>query len=192
MKIIYFDVETTGLDPKTDYIFQLSGLVEVDGEPVEDFNIFLRPPSGTPVSKKALEVTGKTIEDLRALPDAEEGFKQFLGILKKYVPTPTWREKFYPAAYNGNFDMQFVEELFVKNGKYWGDYQNWQLIDPLQIFRFLNYSKQINTFNCKLSTICNHFGVSIDAHDALSDIRATRDLVQILKNGLKLDLWGEA
>jgi DNA polymerase III epsilon subunit-like protein len=50
-------------------------------------------------------------------------------------------------------------------------------------------TKQLGLYGHKLVDVCRHFGISIDAHDALSDIRATRDLVQVLKNGLKLDLW---
>lgn len=194
MKVLYFDVETTGLDPQVDFITQLSGLVEVDGELVEEFNFLLRPPKGTAVSKEALKVTGKTIDDLRSYPDAKEGFTEFVKILNKYVTTRSWSDKFYPAAYNGNFDLQFVDQMFKRQFEsdtwYW--YQNWQLIDPLSVFRAMNYAGLINTPNCKLSTMCSHFGISLEAHDALSDIRATRDLVQVLKNGLKFDLWGNS
>lgn len=194
MKVLYFDVETTGLDAQKDFVTQLSGLVEVDGEVVEEFNYFLRPPKGTAVSIEALKVTGKTIEDLRSYPDASEGFATFNALLNKYVTTRSWSDKFYPAAYNGNFDLQFVDQMFKRqfSRDEWWQYQNWQLIDPLSVFRTLNYAGLISTPNCKLSTMCNHFGISLEAHDALSDIRATRDLVQVLKNGLKLDLWGNS
>lgn len=193
MKVLYFDVETTGLNPQVDFITQLSGLVEVDGELVEEFNYFLRPPKGTPVSAESLEVTGKTIDDLRMYPDAQEGFDKFKELLIKYVPADIWSMKFYPAAYNGNFDLEFVNQMFKRqfNTDSWGFYQNWQLIDPLPVFRTLSYAGLIKTYGHKLSTMCSHFGISLDAHDALSDIRATRDLIQMLKNGLKLDLGGK-
>lgn len=193
MKILYFDVETTGTDPSVDFITQLSGLIEVDGELVEEFNFFLRPPKGTAVSKDALRVTGKTIEDLRSYPDAEVGFNQFRDLLNKYVLYGNWSDKFYPAAYNGNFDLQFVDQMFKRQFSIdeWGKYQNWQLLDPLPIFRALSYFGSIKTYGHKLSTMCDHFGISIEAHDALSDVRATRDLLQVLKNGLKFDLWGK-
>lgn len=194
MKILYFDVETTGLDSKNDYIFQLSGLIEIDSELVDEFNIFLRPPDGTPVSKKALQVTGKTIEELREYPPMAEGFIEFEKLLRKYVDPDAYynaKEMFYPCAYNGNFDLQFLAELFQKNGnQQFYKYQNWQLLDPLVVFRMLSSFGHLSLANHKLATVCREFGVSIDAHDALSDIRATRDLFQILKTGLKLDLWG--
>jgi DNA polymerase-3 subunit epsilon len=192
-KVLYFDVETTGLDPQTDFIMQLSGLVEVDGEIVEEFNYFLQPPKGTAVSKEALKVTGKTIDDLRSYPPAQEGFDKFNELLNKYVLFDRWSEKFYPSAYNGNFDLQFVDQMFKRQFKTdrWGYYQNWQLIDPLPVFRTLTYAGLLNTYGHKLSTMCDHFGISLEAHDALSDVRATRDLVQLLKNGLRLDLWSD-
>jgi len=194
MKILYFDVETTGLDPSKDFITQLSGIVEVDGEIVEDFNLFLKPPKGTPVSKEALKVTGKTIDDLRSYPEAEVGFKLFNELLARYVTENTWKAKFYPAAYNGYFDLQFVDQMFKRQfgSESWSKFQNWQLIDPLPVVRLLSMNKQLGIYGHKLVDVCRHFGISIDAHDALSDIRATRDLVQVLKNGLKLDLWNSS
>lgn len=194
MKILYFDVETTGTDPSIDFITQLSGLVEIDGEIAEEFNLFLRPPKGTAVQKEALRVTGKTIEDLRSYPDAKEGFNKFVSMLNKYVKYNVWSEKFYPAAYNGNFDLQFVDQMFKRQFGIdeWGNYQNWQLIDPLPVFRMLSYFGINKTYGHKLSTMCEHYGISIDAHDALSDVRATRDLIEMLKTGLKFDLWGNS
>lgn len=194
MKILYFDVETTGLDPKNDHIFQLSGLIDVDGEVKEEFNIFMQPPKGTAVSKEALRVTGKTIEDLRSYQPTTDGFNEFINILNKYVdPNGPYnaQEMFYPCAYNGNFDLQFLSELFIKqSNEQFYKYQNWQLIDPLVVFRMLSFCGLVQLPNHKLSTVSSHFGISIDAHDALSDVRATRDLAQVLKTGLKFDMWG--
>jgi len=194
MKVLYFDVETTGLNPNVDFVMQLSGLIEVDGEIVDEFNYFMQPPKGTAVSTEALKVTGKTIEDLRSYPSAQEGFDKFTELLNKYVKYGSWSDKFYPAAYNGNFDLQFIDQMFKRQFAIdkWGYYQNWQLIDPLPVFRALSYAGVIKTYGHKLSTMCDHFGISLEAHDALSDVRATRDLVQVLKNGLKLDLWGNS
>lgn len=196
-KILYFDVETTGLDPVNDHIFQLSGMIEVDGEIKEEFNYYLRPPTGTRVSLEALKVTGKTVEELRGYPDSFKSYDSLINIMGVYVDQykrfKTPDDKFYPCAYNGNFDLQFLDNFFKKMGDhYFGSWQNWQLIDPLQTFRLLSFLDQLHLPNHKLETVCKHFGVSIEAHDALSDIRATRDLVQVLKNGLKFDLWANA
>ena len=196
MNVLYFDVETTGLDPVADSIFQLSGLIEVDGDIKDEFNFFLRPPKGSRVSLKALEVTGKTIEDLRGYPDSSEGYSSFVDMLGKYVSkykvNKSPKEKFYPCAYNGNFDLQFLDNFFKKMGdNYFSTWQNWQLIDPLPVVRMLCYMGQLDLPNHKLKTVCDKFGISIDAHDAMSDIRATRDLVQVLKNGLKFNLWSD-
>lgn len=188
-KILYFDVETTGLHPHSDFITQLSGLIEINGEVVDEFNFFLRPPLGTRISKEALEITGKTIDDIRGYEPAEVGYKAFLAKLEKYVDPRDRFDKFYPAAYNGHFDLQFVDQMFRRqfNNPYWGSYQNWQLIDPLPVMRALSFAGVINTYYHNLSTICRLFNIPLDAHDALSDIRATRELVHMLKNGLKLE-----
>jgi len=188
-KILYFDVETTGLFPHADYVTQLSGLIEIDGEVVDEFNYFLRPPAGIKVSREALEITGKTIEDLRAYPEDLEGYRAFQKKLEQYVDPRDRFDKFTPAAYNGQFDLEFMNQMFKRrlNSPYWGSYQNWQLIDPLPILRTLSFLNQLNLSSHNLVTVCRHFGIPLEAHDALSDIRATRELVQLLKNGLKFD-----
>ena len=37
----------------------------------------------------------------------------------------------------------------------------------------------------KLVDVCKHFGIELDAHDALSDIKATRQLIYKLMEYLK-------
>jgi division protein CdvB (Snf7/Vps24/ESCRT-III family) len=56
----------------------------------------------------------------------------------------------------------------------------------MPIINVLNYKGSINLVNAKLITACENFGITIDAHDALSDIKATRELMQrIMKEYLK-------
>jgi len=43
-----------------------------------------------------------------------------------------------------------------------------------------DFQGQLSLPNYKLQTVCEHFGVQIDAHDALSDIKATRELLQMI------------
>ena len=42
MKILFFDLETTGTNPGRHGIHQISGQVVVDGETKEEFNFFVR------------------------------------------------------------------------------------------------------------------------------------------------------
>ncbi|MDZ7795548.1 MAG: hypothetical protein U5N56_00180 [Candidatus Marinimicrobia bacterium] len=52
-KFLYFDVETTGLNPAKHDITQLSGLIEIDGEVVDGFNFNLKPYDFTVIDPRA-------------------------------------------------------------------------------------------------------------------------------------------
>ena len=72
-------------------------------------------------------------------------------------------------------------EFFAKNGDvYYGSWFNWKRIDPLGVLYFMDGMGKISLPNYKLETVCDHFGIKIDAHDAISDIRATKQLIDIL------------
>ena len=50
---------------------------------------------------------------------------------------------------------------------------------------FLEYKKLIILESHKLVDVCKYFDIKIDAHDALSDIKATRELIYKLMKFLK-------
>lgn len=192
-KILYFDVETTGLDPKKNAVFQISGMIEIGGKVQEEFNFFCQPPEGTEISSKALEVTGKTYDDLAGYPVSTVAHTMLTFTMSRYIDKYDNKDKFYPCAYNGQFDLEFLNQFFIQHkDNYFGSWQNWQLIDPLPMIRMLSYSGVISLPDHKLGTVAKYFGIKIDAHDAMSDIRATRELVQLLKAEFsKLDLKGQ-
>lgn len=179
-KVLYFDVETTGTDSHKHDIVQLSGAVEVDGEIKEDFNFRIQPFDFDTIDPKAMEVTGLTIEDLRGYEKPLNVFPQFTHILEKYVDKYDRNDKFYPAGYNVRFDLDFVQQWFYKCGnKYgFGAWQNWKAMDPLPVLQFMDTQGMISLPNYKLSTVCDHFGIAINAHDALSDINATKAVIR--------------
>lgn len=185
MKVLYFDCETTGTDAKLNDIVQLSGIIEVNGEVKEEFNFRCQPMNFDSVSPEALEVTGLTMEDLKSYEPASVMYKKLVNLMAKYVNKFDKTDKFYPAGYNVSFDLQFLAEFFAKQGdKYFGSWCNWKAIDGLPIMRFLEFTEALKPENHKLGTICAHYGIEIQAHDALSDIRATREVLQVLRKRL--------
>jgi DNA polymerase III subunit epsilon len=182
MKILYFDTETTGISPEKNDIVQLSGMVEIDGKVVEEFNLRCQPFSFENVQREALEVTGLTLTDLMSYPKPDVLYDEFIDILMRYVDKYDKNDKFYPAGYNVRFDLEFMNQFFKKNGdNYWGSFCNWKAIDGLPMMHFLELCNHVSLPNYKLSTVCEFFGIEIDAHDALSDIRATKQLLDKLK-----------
>jgi DNA polymerase-3 subunit epsilon len=180
VKILYFDVETTGIDPKLNDIVQLSGIIEIDGVEKERFNLNAQPKNYDSINPEALEVTGLTLEQIKSYPPPVATLKRFCEILGRYVDKYNKNDKFYPAGYNVRFDLDFLQQFFLKNGEKYGSgtWQNWQAIDGLPICHFLAYKGILKLENYKLSTVCKHFDIEIQAHDALSDIEATRNLLK--------------
>lgn len=183
-KVLYFDVETTGLDPVKQDIIQLAGIIEVEGEIVDYFNLALQPFNYDTIDLGALTVNNTSIEMLKGYPDPKVSYLSFITILEKYCDKFDKEDKYYPAGYNVSFDLNFLAEFFKKNNdKYLGSWLNWKALDPLPLFRFLDWSDDISLPNYKLETVCNYLGFEIeDAHDALSDIKATRKVIKWVEN----------
>ncbi len=186
MKILYFDVETTGLDPVKNDITQLAGLIEIDGKIVEEFNFKCQPLDWEAIEPRALEVTGIGLDQLKKFDKPDKVYGQFLSLLGNHVDKFDREDKMYFAGYNVRFDIDFLHNFFKKqNDKYFGSWFNWKAIDPLSILHWFNYLGQIDLENYKLETVCEHYGIKIKSHDALSDVKATREIIKKLEKLLK-------
>lgn len=177
-KVFYFDVETTGTDPKVNEIIQLSGMIEVNGKIKERFNFLLQPTDWDNIVPEALEVTGISKKDLKKFPKPKEAYEKLLKLLGKHCDKYDRNDKFYFAGYNIKFDIDFLYNFFLRqDDKYFGSWFNWRAVDPLAILYYMDYMGMIKLENYKLGTACEHFGIEINAHDAESDIMATRKLL---------------
>lgn len=65
-KIMVLDTETTVVDPRRHAITQIAGMVVVDGQVRDEFDIRVRPFDGAEITAEALAVTGLTEADLFA------------------------------------------------------------------------------------------------------------------------------
>lgn len=186
MKVLYFDCETTGTDPVEQDITQISGLIEIDGKVVDKFNFRMQPLNWDGISPEALEVTGISIADLKKNPPASEVHRKLVKLFESHVDKYDRNDKFYPAGYNVRFDLDFLQSFFIKQGDNYGSgsWQNWRAIDGLPLVHFLDFTGRLKLPNYKLSTVCEHYGIPIEAHDAMSDIVATRALIYTLMDVL--------
>lgn len=188
MKILYFDVETTGRDPKVNEIIQFSAIVEIDGEVKETVNWYCQPTRWENVEPEALEVTGKTIEELQTYPPASALMDGLESLFNEYIDKYDKTDKFYPAGHNVGFDLDFLQAFWKQHGDKYGtgSYQNWRSLDSRVLAHFLITAGKIpEPENIKLSTLCAQFDIPINAHDAMSDITATRELIKKMLTYLK-------
>lgn len=176
MKILAFDTETTGLDPSLHSIIQLSAVFIRDGEPIDSINLFMQPFSFLNISPEALQVHNITLDQLQSFPDWRAQFQAWEAWLAKYIDRFNKRDKAYPLAYRGTFDLEFLSALYKRcDNPYLGSWINWRLLDPLPLLNLLHYRNDptISALdNLKLSTVAAALGIELQAHDAKSDIIA--------------------
>jgi DNA polymerase-3 subunit epsilon len=177
-KTLWIDTETTGLYSGRNAIVELAGIVDIDGSVEESFTIQFKPHEGADISPKALEINGRTEEEISQFPPLEIGIVKFKKILSKYVDKFNPQDKFIPAGYNIPFDLGFVRAAFSMSGDKFG-IGSWCFTCPIDVWSSVGRAALKMGFrlkNYKLATVCKKFGISIDAHNPVSDIAATRSL----------------
>ena len=107
-KILYFDVETTGLDEKVCEIVQIAGIIEIDGEIKEKFNLLMKPTPNAKITEESLEVIGKTKEELLSYPPQIIVYDKFKKILESYVNKYDKTDKLKLVGHNVGFDFNFL------------------------------------------------------------------------------------
>lgn len=188
MKILWFDTETTGLTENS-AVFQISGVIEIHGEVVEEFDIFAKPHEGADISEQALEVTGVSREDLESYQDSSLAYKELVDIFAKYIDKFNKEDKFVIAGQNVKFDIDVLNRFFKRhNDNYLGSFLNFkQVFDTLSVYTALEIAEVVPKLdNHKLETLCKTFGVELsNAHNSLADVRATKAVGDKLLAGLR-------
>lgn len=189
IKIIFIDTETGGVNAEKSALIQLSGIIEVDGTEKEKFNFYIKPFKNSEVNEKALEVQGRTLEELGTEKYIDESiiYKKFLEILDKYIDKYDKNDKFIVAGYNVKFDIDILKALFERNNnKFLFSYFNSSMLDPLYSVRLLQVAGMLPVLeNNKLETWCKYFNIELKAHDSLQDITATKKLIEKLVELIK-------
>ena len=180
-KIIFIDTETGGVNPEKAALIQLSGIIRIDKKDVEKFNFYIKPFENSEVTEKALEVQGRTLEELKTdkYVEEKEVYKQFVNLLDKYIDKYDRTDKFIVAGYNVRFDVDILKAFFQRHGNnFLFSYLDSSMLDPLYSIRLLQIAEILPVLeNNKLETWCKHFGIELKAHDSLEDIEATKKLI---------------
>lgn len=199
-KIVWFDTETTGLDPNKHGMIQLAMLMDIDGELVDEVQINIEPfcndmmligiadianiPQDISWKESkdsyadAFTPTGITFSDIAKFINPQVAISKINAFLQKHIFKFDKVDKAYVGGYNVPFDIAFLSNFYKKCGdNYLGSYINWKQIDVRSMLYLLDYKgtvKQIE--NYKLATVCAEYRIELDAHNPLSDIKATREI----------------
>ena len=185
-KVLWLDVETTGLDCRKHGLREVGFIIEIDGVEVDKgvfkINPFTYTTRDVEIDDYALEISKVSIEDLESYDSSSYCFKELMKKLVKYVNVNDKNDCFVIAGYNTAFDIGFIKEWFKEMGLLdsYKDLFHYKSLDVFSIVFALRHIGLNSAENDKLETMCNYFGIEIDAHNALSDIEATKKLYELI------------
>jgi DNA polymerase III epsilon subunit-like protein len=187
MKILWFDVETGGLDSKTHPILEFAGLYEdtlIGDKSKAIFHEYIKYDKYPDGYKEACAINGLTEEIL-----AEKGitpkefYEKYLEFLGSKVDKHQKDDKMLLAGYNTDFDDGFNRQCFKNNGnQYYGSYfLNTRLNVMSTVAMAMKNGILPLMFNYKLETIARALQLKFKPHSALDDIKITRIINNMLE-----------
>ncbi len=153
MDYVALDLETTGLDPKKDKIIEIGAVKVVNGEETDTFSTFVNP--GRRLDERVSELTGIEDSDLKNAATAAEIIPKLLEFIGD-LPL---------LGHSILFDYSFVKRAAVNAGCTFDK----EAIDTLRISRAVCP----NLNSKRLTDMCAHYGIELNAHRALNDARAS-------------------
>lgn len=111
MKNAWIDLETTGVNPYSNGIHQIAGIIEIDGIEKESFEFKIKTFPQDVIEEKALEVSGVSKEIISAYAlEPREVYIKLTSLFSKYVSKYDKTDKFYFFGYNATFDYNIFRE----------------------------------------------------------------------------------
>jgi len=157
--IVFFDIESTGLNVMKDRIVQIAFIKhKQDGSEPEELEYLINP--GIPISPEAMAVHGIKPEDVANKPTFQQLAQEMFD----------WIGDSDLGGYNSDrFDIPMLMEEFFRAGLEF-DLDKRRHIDVQRIF----YKMQPRTLKAAYKYFCD--AKLENAHDALADVRATVDV----------------
>ena len=188
-KVLWLDTETTGTDATRHSIIQIAGIIDINGKMVDEFEFKVRPHEDFEIDSESIAIHGFTEEQMLSFPERKETHAALKKVWEKRVDRFDKNDKFTVAGQGIKFDIDMLVNFFYREmDVYLGSYIDFKKrIELLDITRVLQMLGFIKSENVKLETLCKEFGIEIQAHDALSDIRATRVAYYHIIERLKWD-----
>lgn len=185
----FYDLETSGLDPRNDRIMQFAGIrTDTEFNQIgEPYNILVKLNDDTLPSPDALMVTGITPQSTQADGLSEADFAEFLS---NDIFTP---DTVTIGFNNIRFDDEFIRALFWRTFRdpyewCWKDGRSrWDMLDVVRITRALRpegimWPEVDGKATNRLELLTKENGIDhFKAHDALSDVEALIAVTKLIK-----------
>jgi len=185
----FYDLETSGLDPRTSRIMQFAGIrTDMELNPIgEPYNILVKLSEDTLPSPEALMVTGITPQQTLADGYTEAEFSK---LLFEEIFTP---DTITVGFNNIRFDDEFIRYHFWRN--FYDPYEwcwkngcsRWDMLDVVRMTRALRpegivWPEVDGKATNRLELLTKENGIDhFKAHDALSDVEALIAVTKLIK-----------
>jgi len=168
--LLFFDLETTGLDKERDRIIEFAGIKVHPDKSQERFESFVNPER--PIPEEITEITGITNEMVAEAPTFQELISTLIGLIKDADL----------AGHNvQNFDIPMLEAEFKRVGYSLPGPNGRAVLDTLEIIK----KHEVRTLGWAYSFYLDK--ELKDAHRSMQDTEAAVDILraQIIKYDLK-------
>jgi DNA polymerase-3 subunit epsilon len=187
---IYIDLETTGLDPVKNGIIQIAGVIDTPSNGTIEFEYCVRPFLKDEITDEALQVTGKTREEILGYEEPYSVYKKFISKLLTHIDRYNSKQKFIFIGYNSRFDADFLRAWLIKNSdQYFGSYFFWPPVDVMNLAAHSLSFERATLPDFKLGTVARHLGIEVPhgeaLHDAMTDINLTIQIENKLQQRLR-------
>ena len=161
-KIVFFDTETTGLDPEKDQIIELAAALVTENGIELKIDAFCKLPEGEKIPEKIVELTHIT-DDMLADKgiDYREACRIFCNMLHS-------DSEVLLVAHNIQFDLLFILEMFKRCGMV-PKAPKLRALDSLTVY------KDRAAYPHKLANAIEHYGLADkvqNSHRAIDDVAA--------------------
>lgn len=182
---VFYDLETTGTDPRKHSIHQIAGFIEINDEVVDKFNIYSRPHPKAQLDSGALRVCGVDSETILGYQPMEDAQKEFKAKLGAYIDPFDPKQK----AWNVGFNIRAFDDVFLRawfkqcKDEFIGAWFWTDTLDVLVLASEYLINRRVNMPSFKLKRVAMELGIVIDPdriHDASYDVQLTREIYRIV------------
>ena len=163
-QLIFFDFETTGLNPFGDEVIEYAFYNYSNNEKLEGFIKPSEPINDTII--RITKITNEMLEHEKELPECLKYFETYLN-----------KSNLIFVAHNGNnFDRFFLKRIAMKSNILQKVYYSWKFIDSIHLSKIVFSKRKSHS----LPNLCKDLLIDPGIHRAMSDVIALMKVFDIM------------
>lgn len=186
-RYVVLDTETGGLKASENSMLEIAMCgMDCELNDTGEYDSLIKPYGDYKITDGALRANGLTIEKINTGKESKQVLEEMIDFLNDQR---VGKNKPVICAHNADFDIGFLVEFFAFHNK---DIE--KFVNPNHTFDTMWRSRERWTelTNYKLGTCCSAAGIElVNAHRALNDTRATKELVKYFLRNVRNDSTGE-